>query len=570
MSAFPRQVAKQQHQLPQQTFLVPGHQAVELSSWWFWVLWATAALTACGCHQVPTVGDWGLSGKALLGPEMGGVSAVSRKVSGAAPARILEMGQPLGVGPGQTFRGASPDTAPQAALATALPGARPANPAQPKHHPAGYAPHPAAFASASQGAARAGPIPSGRSALAFHKPALRQPGLRKPLAPVPSGCPGGCGVEPGMAGAHGSFRPAPGLSPWHHPAASLGPRGLGPAGYPGFSRSPGSRPYADPFEYICDGGDNPPSAVPGGDRPVAGLQPEDTVARFETFDGRVEVEAANKVCLYSPRFAAVRVVSNIYENQLIKSPSQAEQALVFGDLQENRLPLAGTQPLMPIQQIGRRKTSGIHSRQFAGLTSQRLLIFDVAKDVQVYDDFAFIKFGVIDGSQKPMLAQRAQSALSWTSDQGIQVVLGTVQAKEVVFDQKPEEVYEVHVAGKSRLRLLKIASTDNAKPGEIVSFTLRFDNVGDRPIDGVVIVDNLTPRLEYVPDSAQASVKSGYQRDEQGEIVRTEDGHPVYRQNPVSFSTESNEAESLTLTWELQEPLEPEQGGVIRFQCRVR
>ena len=46
----------------------------------------------------------------------------------------------------------------------------------------------------------------------------------------------------------------------------------------------------------------------------------------------------------------------------------------------------------------------------------------------------------------------------------------------------------------------------HALPGEVVEFTHRFDNVGDHEIGNVTIVDNLTTRLEYVPNSATSSV----------------------------------------------------------------
>jgi hypothetical protein len=60
-----------------------------------------------------------------------------------------------------------------------------------------------------------------------------------------------------------------------------------------------------------------------------------------------------------------------------------------------------------------------------------------------------------------------------------------------------------------------------------------------------VLVDNLTTRLEYVPGSAQASVKA-------------------------AFAVEPNEGESLVLRWEIDDPLDPGEGGIVRFRCRVR
>ena len=61
----------------------------------------------------------------------------------------------------------------------------------------------------------------------------------------------------------------------------------------------------------------------------------------------------------------------------------------------------------------------------------------------------------------------------------------------------------------------------------------------------MTIVDNLTTRLEYMNDSAKSSRRA-------------------------DFYSERNEAESLVLRWEITDPLEPGEGGVVRFKCRVR
>ena len=84
-----------------------------------------------------------------------------------------------------------------------------------------------------------------------------------------------------------------------------------------------------------------------------------------------------------------------------------------------------------------------------------------------------------------------------------------------------------------------------ARTGEIVDFTIRFDNVGDQPLGNITVVDNLTTRLEYVVDSANCSVQA-------------------------NFLTQENDGESLVLRWEITDPLEVGQGGIIRFKCRVR
>ena len=95
------------------------------------------------------------------------------------------------------------------------------------------------------------------------------------------------------------------------------------------------------------------------------------------------------------------------------------------------------------------------------------------------------------------------------------------------------------------LRVIKIASKKQAKPGEIVDFTVRFDNLGDQAIKNVVIIDNLTTRLEYVAQTAQSSRRA-------------------------EFSTSVNDGDSLMLRWDFVDPLPPGEGGLVRFNCRVR
>ena len=111
--------------------------------------------------------------------------------------------------------------------------------------------------------------------------------------------------------------------------------------------------------------------------------------------------------------------------------------------------------------------------------------------------------------------------------------------------EKLGTVYTNDLPPTPRLRIVKLASTADAKPGETVDFTIRFDNLGHQAIGSVVILDSLSTRLEYVRDNAQCNLEA-------------------------RFSTQANEGESLVMRCELLNPLKPGQGGVIRFQCRVR
>ena len=106
-------------------------------------------------------------------------------------------------------------------------------------------------------------------------------------------------------------------------------------------------------------------------------------------------------------------------------------------------------------------------------------------------------------------------------------------------------VYQLEEPNGPKLRLIKLASHDSARPGEEVEFTLRFDNIGNRVIGNVTIADNLTTRLEYLPDTAHSSLEA-------------------------DFSATPNNAGAQILRWEIRDPLEAGKGGILKFRCKVR
>ncbi len=149
------------------------------------------------------------------------------------------------------------------------------------------------------------------------------------------------------------------------------------------------------------------------------------------------------------------------------------------------------------------------------------------------------------GNDQPILARGSQAAIAWTRNEGVKVILDDYAAAAAIADQKPQETITFGTSPNPRLRIVKVASTPVAEPGDEVSFTIRFDNVGNQPIGSVQIIDSLTTRLEYVPGSAQCSLKA-------------------------HFSTQPNEGESLIVRCVLDDPLPIGKGGVFRFRCIVR
>ena len=314
-------------------------------------------------------------------------------------------------------------------------------------------------------------------------------------------------------------------------------------------RSPWAPPgIAGPWphdEYLHDGGDREIQVNVDRDRRVHGLEMEDTVAVYDTIDGRTEVKPSNRVCLYSPRFAAVRQISGVVQNEQRDQPIGVEQPLVPVAYQDDQFATNAVQPEQPVGEIGRKQPSIERVGESAVPATTRLPVMGLAGGFAPHEDFLIIRRGVIKDSERPQLAQSVDAAITWTHDLAMQVVLDGRQAVSITGEQKAQATFRVDVPNEPCLRVVKVASTNAAKPGDIVDFTIRFDNLGDQTINKVVIIDNLTTRLEYVPGSAQSS-------------------------RPADFFTEENDGESLVLRWELADPLPAGHGGLVRFHCRVR
>lgn len=298
-------------------------------------------------------------------------------------------------------------------------------------------------------------------------------------------------------------------------------------------------------EYICDGGDYFTPAGVRADWSIDGLEQEDAIAHYDTPDGRVVVVPSNRVCIYAPRFAAVRRVVNLvvheqpqYVSLMLDEQSPAKAI--------DKQPVASSLQRRAVV-INRAKQPPIlfRQRQQPGAFVQLVGTMDVFLSVAPYANLTIIRTGQVVGTEKAEIRRASLAAIVWTGVQAPQVVLDARRAEEIDGLQQAGIVYQTDEPNRSRLRLIKLASCNHALPGEEVEFTLRFDNVGDAQIGNMTIVDNLSTRLEYVADSAQSSVDA-------------------------KFIIAPNAADSAILRWEIKEPLRPGKGGVLRFRARVR
>jgi uncharacterized repeat protein (TIGR01451 family) len=213
------------------------------------------------------------------------------------------------------------------------------------------------------------------------------------------------------------------------------------------------------------------------------------------------------------------------------------------DLNQQR-PSLVNQPLPTLRTTGLRAPLGLRTHTPGVELLRVLAIEELVGDLAPHEDLQIIRLGIHLRSEVPALVESAQAAQVWTDYLAPEVIIDEVVAEVDVRVEKAEALYRVD-EGPPGLRIIKVASCCSARPGEEITFTLRFDNIGDQTLTNVTLLDSLTTRLEYIPESAESTVTA-------------------------EFSAEENQGDSSTLRWQLREPLAPGAGGIIRFRARVR
>jgi uncharacterized repeat protein (TIGR01451 family) len=279
---------------------------------------------------------------------------------------------------------------------------------------------------------------------------------------------------------------------------------------------------------------------------VLGVNMEDTVAEYETLDHRTLVEPSNEVYIYSPRFGAVRQVVSLKANEERQKAGGVHEPLQADSPTTTQLVAGAKQNTQLDDQISARPAAAFRMKQGEGAMSSAVRAKAFQDAFRPYENISIIRMGQFDGTEMAFLARGSNAAIAWSHTQAVQVILDRKGAVADVKFDKSQMTYTIdEPPGKPKLRIVKVASTSFANPGDTVDFTIRFDNVGNQPIGNVVILDSLNTRLEFVPDSGQCSVDA-------------------------TFSTQPNEGDSVVVRCELSHPLDTGKGGILRFRCRVR
>ena len=299
-------------------------------------------------------------------------------------------------------------------------------------------------------------------------------------------------------------------------------------------------------EFLADGGDSKTTAVLRNDGILQGLEPEDTIVHFDTVDGHKTVQPSNKVYVYAPRFGSVRKVEGVITNQ------RKELATAAGS--NTKLV---QQHGFAATQLKAQEQSAIYTRSKDQLESangrdrgvqaagRRFLLENSTSDTAM--DFSILaKNEWVSSKELPFVAQAKNNAICWSGKQNVLIRVNELTLREMHGIDKAQSVFVIDDDNKvTEIRLIKLASTGDALPGETIDFAIRFENTGREPVKNVTILDSLTTRLEFLPNTAKSSL-------------------------PASFHVEENEVGSMILRWQMNGEMQPGQSGVVVFKCRVK
>lgn len=346
------------------------------------------------------------------------------------------------------------------------------------------------------------------------------------------------------------------------------------------------RPWLPSDEYLCDGGDRANPVQFGGDGGLRGIDPRDAVIRFrgatldevrpqiealrermerneisaeqfriqadriarstERAEGRPRVLPTNVVCIYAPRFAAVR--SSIGPDATVKVQGTDLARLA----QREQMSAARQGPKRIAQrqnaEIGRHRSraSGLAGRVFAGESSELRVLSGYENSTVIAGNVLVQGPETSKTRQKPSTTQINALAARLDLEQKV-AVTGIIEgAGQTVMTWTPLETVGVEVPpNKPGLAVIKRVDAEAAEPGDTVTYTIQYRNMGNTPISSVSVVDSLLPRLKYKPGSAQGP---------KGTV----------------FTSAANQSGSTELRWDLPGVIAPGAEGVVSFQAIIR
>jgi uncharacterized repeat protein (TIGR01451 family) len=338
-------------------------------------------------------------------------------------------------------------------------------------------------------------------------------------------------------------------------------------------------------EYLCDGGDHNSPARFGAQGTLEGIEPRDAVLEFRkpstdqvepeveklraklrageisryTFDIQVRrlyqstvgdtrprVLPTNMVCVYAPRFAAVRTSLGPNEARTVDIPISAERLdrqASIGSRQAIKKFVLQQGP--ELARVRARASSLIEDIAAGGFTEVRVL--GVNDAITHPAGHVLVQTPEFSRNTARTVERQLNARPEGIKTPEAPVVTGISQGSgQAVMSWKPQELASVEEPpSRPGIEVLKQASIVEAEPGDVVTFTIGYRNMGNMAIGSVSVVDSLLPRLDYVPGSSTGP---------QGTV----------------FTVRANTSGSTELRWDLPGTLPAGAKGSVSFQARVR
>lgn len=300
------------------------------------------------------------------------------------------------------------------------------------------------------------------------------------------------------------------------------------------------------MEHVFDGGDRNIEVHVDENWNVSGLESEDTVAHFDTLDGRRLVSPSNRVAIYSPQFASVRMVQNLLSANNIQKVARNIRTDVLSGQQRNVPSTTTLQQEQPVQARKANHVEGFHQQIRVSWSNGQLGVFEAKNSERAIGATGVVGHRVDSNTQKAWIAKREVAALTWGGLESVQAVADFQQVAIMDRAEGAAEIVEAHPpTDRPKLQVIKMADKSFGKEGDVINFTLRFKNVGDQKIGNVTLLDNLPERLEFVEGSAKCTLAG-------------------------KFYTRPNKNNSHLLRWDVEKPMKVNDSGTISFRCRVR
>ncbi|MDB5337420.1 MAG: conserved repeat domain protein [Planctomycetaceae bacterium] len=304
-------------------------------------------------------------------------------------------------------------------------------------------------------------------------------------------------------------------------------------------------PALFPDEYLFDGGDR---AYPITRSPyqIEGLDTEDTIAQFDDDEGRTKIKKTNRVAIYAPRFGSVVMVSGPNSDTLVDKVYGHVVAQGGVNLRNRTVTETQAQNLDTGRMQTRLRANGVGTDIATDSLNRgqgRAVSINV---MNTHESLSRLRNGQFDDSLRLTQLQGMQFAEMWTRKQNPVIEGHASSASQSKTVQVLADYTGVEDNGKrGDLLLRKTADKGVAEIGDIVTFTITYENRGDRPLTKVSIIDNLTPRLEYIAESTTTD-------------------------RPGKVEAEDNGEGSVILRFILDEALPGRTKGSVTFQARVR